>query len=336
MIALMVSSELLQAGIARGLAEIIARYHAGWARDLATVDAQLALRNILKIELNPSALQRLHDVDISYVLSETRAVRAGVLAELMVRDYQLRVRVLTLGTHSKVTEREADRLMTMVANESLRDISEGKIVLDDSDALLRHYALQLGEDDACQEFICGSMVWQQPHVLELMEKHGTNMTEEDVRQRFRQRWLQAKYRFHHTIAFLDEIPLSQLELQIIQEADLQVDQRISSAVIIPKFGHTISPGLVVLAKTYEFAARVFALWKMEAKVGYALSNIINMNLAPDDNIIMKVSTSEDSYPLQLDKNSLDEIVALYLQQIETQPPPMSLLRKLFSELQNKR
>ena len=34
-----------------------------------------------------------------------------------------------------------------------------------------------------------------------------------------------------------------------------------------------------------------------------------------DNIIMRVSTSADSYPLRLDKHSFDEIVSLYLQQV---------------------
>ena len=153
-------------------------------------------------------------------------------------------------------------------------------------------------------------------MLRFMAEYGSDMTARELSQRFRMRWVLAKNHFNTTTAALDHVSLKQTQLNKLLTADLNVSWDISSRVVVPKLGQTVSPSLIALTKMFEFAARVVAFAERENEaVEHALSLIMDMNALPDDSIIMKVSTSEDSYPMRLDKHSLEEIAELYRQQV---------------------
>ena len=321
-IALIFGSDLLQAGIVRDVMGVIEHRRAIRIRMQQYGKALPALKNMTKIELNLPAVRALNDFDVGFVIGD-KEVTANVLVELMVREYNLRVLALTQGMGSRLAEREAEGIVDFLENKAMtldvRFAPKGESALSDSDALLKQYVLKLGEYSACKDFVCfsGSMLGWKP-LLKLMLELGTDMTMAELIPRFYQRWWLTAGSFSSIIFdVLNRVPLNQTQLERMQEADLKVDWDISSHVIIPKLGHTLSPGLVVQAKIYEFAARVMALVEKEKKdlVELSLSLIMNMKKNPDDNIIMKVSTSEDSYPMRLDKNSLEEIAALYRQQV---------------------
>ena len=321
-IALMLGGALLQTNIVQGVRGKINYRRAMRTRVQQYDKALAALKNMTTTELSLSAMRALHDFDAVFVIGENE-VTARVLVELMMREYNLRVLALTQVMGNRRAKREAEDIVDLLKNEAITlymgIAPKGNGMLNNINALLNEYPLILGEYSMCKDFVCfsvgsmrGSMsLWM------LMLELGTDMTMAELPLRFSQRWRLARHSFASIVDVLDQVPLNQAQLERVQEADLKVDWDISSHVIIPKLGHTLSPGLVVQAKIYEFAARVMALVEKEKKdlVELSLSLIMNMKKNPDDNIIMKVSTSEDSYPMRLDKNSLEEIAALYRQQV---------------------
>ena len=325
-LSLLVSSELLQANLWQSMRGGIDYFRSYVARKVAarSITAN-AIREMVGIELNTAGMAMLNDMDVGFVINNGK-VTAEVLAELMVCEYSVRVTALTQG-----------KLATAEAN-FLADVQEQELVTLSTEIkhspLLAEHSNCEGKGGVCQDASewgdsiltlrrCSSPVClgvrgldNKLSIIDTITEHGSDMTFEDIGQRFSQRWLLAKDTFIEIREALSQVSLHQAQLEKLTHADLQVSSDITSRIIVPKLGHTLSPGLVVLAKVYEFAARVFALQGKEDLVKLSLLSILAMKESPDDNIIMTVSTSEDSYPMRLTDSSLDEIVALYLEQVK--------------------
>ena len=139
---------------------------------------------------------------------------------------------------------------------------------------------------------------------------------EELKQRFRQRWALARHNYNKIVAALDHVYLNQTQLNKLLNADLNISWDVSSHVVVPQLGQTVSPGLLALAQVSEFAARVLAFVERYTEaLEFALSLIVDMKNFADDTIIMRVSTSEDTYPMRLDSHSLAVITEFYRQQI---------------------
>lgn len=340
-IALMVSNDLLHAGLAQGLKVHIAQFRANLARESARLDALSALKDMVKVEVSLPATQVMEDFDVSFVLGE-REVSAGLLAELMVREYNLRTLALTRGTRNSLIKEEAsllsDQLHAAEIGLDLRFAPEAEGILHQSNDLLKYYKAKYMADRPKLNYRAESIFSLDPpekvlanleriqlavrqgrdqsFMLELMEKYGSDMTARELSQRFRRRWALAKDHFSTITDTLDHVSLNQTQLDKLLTADLNVSWDISSRVVVPNLGQTVSPSLIALAKVFEFAARVVAFAERDTEaVTEILLKVVDMKTLPDDNVIMKVSTSEDSYPIRLDEHSLEEIAELYLQQV---------------------
>lgn len=300
-LSLLISSELLQASLLQSMRGSIDHFRSVVAREVARWLALSALREMMRVELNSTGMAMLNDIDVGFVIGDEQ-VTAEVLAELMVCEYNMRMTALTQG---KLATAEPNVLAKVQEQELVTLTTE----MEHLPSLAKH--------SKCQDVVClGIHGWDRKlAIVDAMVEHGSDMSFEELRQRFRQRWRIARGSFKEISEPLSHVSLHQAQLEKLTDADLQVGWNITSQIIVPKLGHTLSPGLVILAKVYEFAARVFALEGKEDLVKLSLLSMLTIKESPDDNIIMTVSTSADSYPMRLTHNSLDEIAALYLEQV---------------------
>ena len=300
-LSLLMSSELLQASWLQRMRSGMDNFRSLVARETSRAVALGAVREMVGVELNAAGMAMLDEIDIGLVI-DAKEIEAEVLAELLVCEYNMRTTALLQGEQA----RDEAKLLAKLREQELVSLTAQ---VEDTQSL--------GDNSNCKGIVClGTHGWKRRMLtLGAMQEHGSDMTFEEVGLRFRQRWWLAKKSFKEVSEALSQVPLRQAQLDKITQSDLQVDWDIYSRIIVPQLGHTLSPGLVVLAQVYEFAARVFALEGKEDLVKFSLASILKMKKVPDDNIIMTVSTSEDSYPMRLDERSLEEVTELYMQQV---------------------
>ena len=300
-LSLLVSSELLQASLLPNMRGSVDNFKTLVGRGVARLIALRSLKEMVEVELNTAGMAMLNDIEVGFVVN-AEEVTAEFLAELILCEYNVRLTTLTQG---KLARKEAN---------ILSDAHEQELV---TLTTAKEHVPSLVEDSNCKNVVCLGVRGFNSRLstIAAMMEHGSDMTFGDLRQRFHQRWQVARDTFKEIRQVLRQVSLPQAQLDKLTQADLQVNWDITSRVMVPKLGHTLSPGLVILTKIYEFAARAFALEGKEDLVKLSLLSILALKESPDDNIIMAVSTSEDSYPMRLTDSSLDEITALYLEQV---------------------
>ena len=317
-IALLAGGELLQADALRTMMNrSIKHYNANMKSVMAEFDSSRAsLVRMAITELDIPSVQQLERFGVNIVPIGT--VSAMELVWLIVHEYGMRVSALTKEVDSRSSKKEVESfIMQSLANRALiLKFSDASKQVVDSKVLLAQYS-ELTATDVSRNLhsINVNTIWERWSLALSWDKYATDTTVDKMLKRFRTRAKLASGNFTSVLDALSGMQLNQAQLARLQQADLDVGWNIYASAIIPKLGRMVSPGVVIQAKIYEFAARVAALMEEDSLVELCLSLILRLQENPDDHVVMTISTSEDNYLQRLDKNSLEEIAALYRQKI---------------------